>query len=296
MKQVRYCVAGHRLQINFVDAWNDERLIPSFTPFVCNDEGQTLFELTVDDSFSPTGEAEEVGQFDCGGCNHGVYRLADGGYRYEISDLSGTMVCLMETNADFTVNRAALSGSTFVQRNYGLNNALMLAYAFSAVAYDTLLVHASVVRYCGKGVLCLARSGTGKSTHTGLWLKHIPGCDLMNDDNPVVRFVDGEARVYGSPWSGKTPCYRDVEAPIAGFLRIEQRPENTIVRQPTVAAFAGLLPSASSMKWDKRVYNAICATVTRIIAVTPVYVLGCRPDEEAARLSYQTLFGTSKCV
>ena len=40
-----------------------------------------------------------------------------------------------------------------------------------------------------KGIsLFQGKSGTGKSTHSGLWLKHIPGCELLNDDNPIVHF------------------------------------------------------------------------------------------------------------
>ena len=50
-----------------------------------------------------------------------------------------------------------------------------------------MLMHASVIRHQGKGYLMTAPSGTGKSTHTRLWYDNIPGCDLMNDDNPVVR-------------------------------------------------------------------------------------------------------------
>ena len=46
----------------------------------------------------------------------------------------------------------------------------------------------------------------------------------MNDDNPIVRVIDGKAFVYGSPWSGKTPCYRNVVAPIAAFIQLHQQP------------------------------------------------------------------------
>ena len=55
-----------------------------------------------------------------------------------------------------------------------------------------------------------------------MWLRCIPGCDLMNDDNPVVRVIDGEAMIYGSPWSGKTPCYRQVKAPLGAITQIDR--------------------------------------------------------------------------
>ena len=132
-------------------------------------------------------------------------------------------------------------------------------------------------------------SGTGKSTHTGNWLKYIPGTDLMNDDNPVVRFIDGQAIVFGSPWSGKTPCYRNVEAPIGAFVQLKQAPENKIRRQNVIEAFASLLPSCSVMKWDKRVYGGLCDGVTRLIENVPTYFLENLPNEDAVRLSYDTI-------
>lgn len=59
--------------------------------------------------------------------------------------------------------------------------------------------------------------------HSRLWLEHIPDSDLLNDDNPIVRFYPtGEVIVYGSPWSGKTPCYRNEAVPVGAFVRLKQ--------------------------------------------------------------------------
>ena len=73
----------------------------------------------------------------------------------------------------------------------------MIAFAFSGAQKDLLLIHASVTMKDGKGYLFLGKSGTGKSTHSQLWLKHIPGTELLNDDNPAVRLINDEVIVYG---------------------------------------------------------------------------------------------------
>ena len=195
----------------------------------------------------------------------------------------------MEAHDDFRHCRATLTSHDLHRQQFGLNNALMMAFAFAAATQQTLLVHASVIRNAGYGYLFTAPSGTGKSTHTHLWYKHIPGSDLMNDDNPVVRIIGDEARIYGSPWSGKTPCYRNISAPIGAITRIEQRPYNEMRRFSPVEAFAALLPAVSSMKWDRRVYNGISGCIARLIGIVPVYWLGCLPDEAAAQLSYATI-------
>ena len=155
--------------------------------------------------------------------------------------------------------------------------------------HDTLLVHASAIEYEGAAYPFIASSGTGKSTHTSLWMKYIEGSQLLNDDNPIIRIIDGSPFIYGSPWSGKTPCYRNRRARLGAVIRIERAPENSIERLKPVQAFASLLPACSSMKWDTIIYDTLCNTVTRVIETTPIYTLYCRPDKEAARLSHKTL-------
>lgn len=289
----RYKVALHLLEVELPESLPASAIIPSFSPFVCEEEGDVLFRMSVSVGVAPSfAHMTEVGQFDCGGANHGVYCGADGGYAFEISLPAcdgGALSCCMTANADFSRCHAVLTGEHTRQHQFGLNNALMMAYAFAAAEQDTLLVHASVIRNAGYGYLFTAPSGTGKSTHTHLWYKYIPGSDLMNDDNPVVRIVDGETRIYGSPWSGKTPCYRNIWAPVGAITRIEQKPENTIRRMAPVEAFATLLPAVSSMKWDKRVYEGICRCISRLLRNTPVFLLGCRPDEEAAHVSHDAI-------
>ncbi|MBR1799979.1 MAG: hypothetical protein IJ767_00565 [Bacteroidaceae bacterium] len=290
MTTARYKVAEHLLEVRLPDTMTPRDIIPSFSPFVSEEEGDVLFTMEVSVGTAPDFSAwEEIGQFDCGGANHGVYRQPDGSYAFEISlpDCDGgALSCCMTARDDFRRCEAVLTGDALRQHQFGLNNALMMAFAFAAAEQDTLLVHASVIRHDGRGYLFTAPSGTGKSTHTWLWHKYIPGCDLMNDDNPVVRVVEGEARIYGSPWSGKTPCYRNIWAPIGAITRIEQKPENTIRRMAVVEAFATLLPAVSSMKWDRRVYNGICQAIGHLLPTTPVFWLGCRPDEEAVRVCF----------
>ena len=292
MTSSSYCIALHSLQVVCADELDSAQLLPSFAPFVCPEADNPLLTMDVTVG-TPTDFSSwnEIGQFDCGGANHGVYLDAEGRHGFEIS-LPGTeqrLACSMIADSDFSHCMATLAEGPLRQQQFGLNNALMMAYAFAAATMDTLLIHASVIRKDGYGYLFTAPSGTGKSTHTHLWYKNISGCDLMNDDNPVIRLVDGQARIYGSPWSGKTPCYRNIWAPIGAITRLEQRPANEIRPLAALEAFTTLLPAVSSMKWDRRVYMGICQTISRMIKSTSVYWLGCLPNAEAALLSYQTI-------
>ena len=179
-------------------------------------------------------------------------------------------------------------------RSFGLNNALMLIFAFAGSFHDTLLIHASLVRHNGYGYAFTAKSGTGKSTQVSMWLKYIPGCDLMNDDNPIVRVIDGEAYIYGSPWSGKTPCYRNIKARLGAITQIKRAKENHVEKVSPVEAFAYLLPACSSMKWDKVIFGNICNTITKIIETSPIYILHCLPNKEAAEICSKELTKNEK--
>ena len=129
---------------------------------------------------------------------------------------------------------------------FQVNTSLMIQYTFATAGLGTLLLHASVTRYEGRGNLFFGVSGTGKSTHSRLWHEFVPGSDLMNDDNPIIRYEGGRFLVYGSPWSGKTLCYRNVVAPVNALVRLEQFPENRISRLEPLQAYASVTSCRSS--------------------------------------------------
>ena len=292
MRISHYRVGGHLFQVQYKDEGADDSLIPSFRPFTIHDipaNENPVFVLTVDETADVHAERIEVGQFDGSGNNYGVYKFPDGGYMIEMSNPMQVLCGILYADKEFRQCRVRLLAADANNRNFALNNALMMAYAFATANMQTLLLHASVIRKDGYGYLMTAPSGTGKSTHTYLWYKNIPGCDLMNDDNPVVRIVDGTPVVYSTPWSGKTPCYRNIEAPVGAIVRIQQRKKNEIHRMAPVESLAQLLPAASSMKWDERVYLGVCDTLSVLISKVGIYELGCLPDADAARLCYGTI-------
>lgn len=172
-----------------------------------------------------------------------------------------------------------------------LDHFMVFAMSLAALAEKALLVHASALVYNGKTVLCLGESGTGKSTHTRLWRENIAGASLLNDDGPIVRLESGRVTAYGSPWSGKTPCFKNESYPVRAFVRIRRAPFNKIERQPALKAFGALLPSClPTLQLYDRELDRICAALSGIIAAVPVYVLDCLPDAGAVHTSFGELF------
>ena len=172
---------------------------------------------------------------------------------------------------------------------FQVNTSLMIQYTFATAGLGTLLLHASVTRYQGRGNLFFGVSGTGKSTHSRLWHEFVPESDLMNDDNPIIRVEDGQFLVYGSPWSGKTLCYRNVVAPVNALVRLEQHPKNRIERLRSLQAYASIIAAVSTIRWNHDVMSLLIPTIERVAMNVPCFQLKCRPDEEAVRVCKEAI-------
>ena len=206
------------------------------------------------------------------------------------------MKSILVTGHDYQHSSLLVPAGTFSQKSaFGslkatVDTSLMLLYAMRSAAGDTLLFHSSTVVKDGKAYLFLGKSGTGKSTHSGLWLKHIEGTRLLNDDNPVVYIShEGTPMVSGSPWSGKTPCYKNEEYPIGAIVQLRQAPENKIRKQTVIESYVSIKTSVSGKAWEKEIADGQHQTIEKLIGATRLYQLDCLPDAGAALLCSQTI-------
>ena len=161
----------------------------------------------------------------------------------------------------------------------------------TAMASDgVLLMHGSAAAVDGQAYLFTAKSGTGKSTHSRLWLQHVEGSALLNDDNPIVRLrEDGSIWVYGSPWSGKTSCYVNKGMPVGAIVKLAQAPENRIRRCTLPESYAALYSSVSGLKMNRKMYDGLHETMEKTVVSVPFYHLDCLPDADAAMVCSKTI-------
>ena len=269
---------------------NDFELMKNYEPFFDSDgmQGPVFFNLTIAEG-NAIAFTEELRQDDegqeivCG-------KTDDGSAAFEFiwaRETAGWLVCSQNySQATLTV--------TGRYRKLAIDNALMILFALSTAGHGVALFHASTIIHAGKAYMFLGVSGTGKSTHSSLWLKYINGTELLNDDNPVVRvFDDGNATVYGSPWSGKTPCYRNLYYPLDGIVLLSQAPYNKIHRLSGIQAYVALVPSISGKRWDERIADGLHHTENALAMTVPVWHLECLPDEAAALLCCNTISSKS---
>lgn len=153
--------------------------------------------------------------------------------------------------------------------------------------YNGVMLHASCVEYQGKAYLFSARSGTGKSTHTHLWLKYLPGSRIINDDKPAIRCIDGVYYAYGTPWSGKTNESVNTGVPIAGIAFLK-RGQNGIKRIPGIKALKPFMDQ-TVRPYDKELMGNMLETLNGILTDVPIYELTCDMSEEAVKTSYNAM-------
>ena len=287
-KMYKYTVAGHSFAVSLPEGCSQEEHLQPYIPFISSDQmAEPLFTLRlafVEDlkSLNPGVVREclndEPPYF-------WMFEREDGEYNFAFSYSKKYPDCILVPSDDYKDNivyvPSAYPDSVI---EFALSNSMMLLYTFNTTPHDTLMVHASVIAHDGGGYMFLGRSGTGKSTHSRLWLEHIQDTCLLNDDNPVVRFIDGETIIYGTPWSGKTPCYKNESMPLKAVVRLSQAPYNKISRLAPLQSFASLMPACSCMRWDGRSVSALHKTVEKVIGDVPCWHLECLPDKDAAVL------------
>ena len=287
MQKRFFTVAEHNFAITTLEG-DILSTLPNLAPFERESTDELLFEITLDNSIQPSWRGEKVGTFPCPSAKFEVYRQDNGAYQILTINEFGHPCAFMQSDAGHKQFVITTRGSENDVR-FGFNNALMVIYTLCTAKHNTLLMHSATIENGGKGYMFLGASGQGKSTHSNKWVEYIDGSTLINDDNPVIRIApDGTPFVYGSPWSGKRPIYKNVHYPIGGMAAIEQDKKNWIRKENIPTAFGIMLCSCSTLKFDKEIHIAICNTITKILERIPIHTLYCRPDEEAALLSSST--------
>lgn len=173
--------------------------------------------------------------------------------------------------------------------DFVIDSSTRIFFAQFAALNRGLIVHASTVGRGGLAYLFMGASGTGKSTHSRLWTDTFPGCELLNDDCPLITADSRGILVHGTPWSGKTPCWRRVTLPLGSVARLRQAPENRFIPLSGIEAFVAFIPGMSVMTSDPALYSAASSTALDILAAVPAGILECLPDADAARLCLHSL-------
>lgn len=152
------------------------------------------------------------------------------------------------------------------------------------------LLHASAVVVDGVAFCFSAPSGTGKSTHTSLWLKEFAdkGAFIINDDKPAIKLVDGVPMVYGTPFSGKYDISVNTSVPLKALCFIERSETNSIRRISPLNAVS-LVLDQTLRPTEEKLMDKLLDNLETVVTKVPAYVLHCNISPEAAITAYREM-------
>lgn len=156
---------------------------------------------------------------------------------------------------------------------------------------DTVLFHGSCVAVDGEGYLFIAKSGTGKSTHTRLWRELLGDRAVMvNDDKPLIRATDEGAVIYGTPWDGKHRLSTNTAVPLKAVCILKRSIDNRIEPISAGEAYPMLLQQAYR-PMDSAAMQKTLVLLDRLAASVRLWRLECNMDIEAAQIAYEAMKG-----
>ena len=162
------------------------------------------------------------------------------------------------------------------------------AFYNELLRHNGMMLHSSCVEKDGFAYLFSARSGTGKSTHTHLWLKNLEGTRIINDDKPALVYDNGKWYACGTPFSGKTDENIDVKIPVRAITFLHRSEKNTVKKIPPFRA-VGLLLEQTIKPADRSLAENMLELADLLLREVPVFSLGCNLDDDAAVIAYNEI-------
>ena len=172
--------------------------------------------------------------------------------------------------------------------NYSHNLCDLIGLETFLLKQQGILLHASFIRWKGRGILFSAPSGTGKSTQAELW-KMYEKAEIVNGDRAGIRRREQGWMAYGLPLAGSSCIYRNESAPLSGIVVLRQASENRIRRLAPAEAFRCLYPETTVHQWNRQWVEKVSGLLFQLIGETPIWLLECRPDAESVKLLKNTI-------
>ncbi|MEN5088399.1 hypothetical protein ABE426_18180 [Sphingobacterium faecium] len=292
----QYKIADLTLQINYTTDLDLEKLLPTFRDFEWYTQGdQAAIQVNLSTDKAP--EVADLGvlrsDLSISWGDRFCFYEKEKGYITTIVNEQGDGMWYLYSDRDFAKSTIYIPQSSAYEQSTVICWMLMMLFGQAALLHEVIMIHGSVINLNGQGIVFLGKSGTGKSTHSRLWLSHIPETSLLNDDNPAIRIKEDGVLIYGTPWSGKTPCYKNESIVLKAFVRLQQAPENKFDLMPGIKGFIAVLPSCTAIRWNKDLFAEMNTTLEKVISKVQVGFLKCLPDQAAAELCHERIFDSA---
>ena len=121
-----------------------------------------------------------------------------------------------------------------------------------------------------------------------MWLKKFPKAEILNDDKPAIRYIDGKYYAFGTPWSGKNDESINTKTEIAGITFLSRGENNEIERVEGNTATIDFL-NQTVRPTNKNYMLQFMDILDKVLTEVPIYRLKCNMSLEAVETSYNAM-------
>lgn len=159
---------------------------------------------------------------------------------------------------------------------------------------NALLLHGSVISYEDRGIIFLARSGVGKTTHTMIW-KKIYGdkVKIINGDKPIIRFFDNIPFAYGTPWAGKENYYSNEKVKLTDICFLERGADNCAMKANS-EEFLNFLMNQVLLPSDEKALDKTLELVESLLLKCNLWSIKCNLGDDAALVVHDRIFSEDR--
>lgn len=143
-----------------------------------------------------------------------------------------------------------------------------------------ILLHSCGLIDQGTGIVFAGTSTAGKSTTARLWAD-LDGVRVLSDDHTILRKIEGQFRVYGTPWQGEGGIALADDAPLRNLFILKHAPANQATRLTPAQAAAALLVRTFAPLWSAPAMEFTLQFLDELCQAVPCYELGFVPDQSA---------------
>ena len=176
----------------------------------------------------------------------------------------------------------------FKNKENALTLLLQMFYTH-AVQRRMIQLHSSLISHQNHGIMFLGPSGIGKTTQAELWQKYRSSL-IINGDIVFVQETDSGFLGWGTPWHGSSPYCENTSVPLKAMVVLKQSDQNSIRELTGFEKVTEVSNSVFYPQWLENGMELCLETLDHLLISIPVYELRCRPDEDAVRLTEQTIF------
>lgn len=155
---------------------------------------------------------------------------------------------------------------------------------------DAIMLHSAAFSMGDRTIALVANSGVGKTTHM-MHYKELFGdkVTIINGDKPIIRLIDSELFIYGTPWCGKEKMNTNTKAKLTDVCFIN-RSESNSTHPMKISDASSRIFSQIYLPKSKLAADNTLKMLDLILKKCNLWEINCTKDVFAAKASYATIF------